>query len=242
MVNIKNVEAIIFDKDGTLLDFDAFWVPFTLRAVGEVLFELGAKKELLDKILEELGVNDGTTDIDGILCKGTYEQIGEVVCKVLLSNGLEFSSKEVGEAVISAYNKKENGGEIKPTCQELSEVLEKLKKQSIRLAVVTTDNEEITKECLASLGVYEYFDKIYTDDGVLPTKPNPYCAEDFIRTYGLNRDKVLMVGDTVTDALFAGNAGIKMIGIAKSKKNKELLGLHTDTVISSLSELLEICN
>ena len=49
-----------------------------------------------------------------------------------------------------------------------------------------------------------------------------------------------MVGDTETDMLFASNAGINMIALARSEKNRQKLCLLTDTVVADLSELLTI--
>ena len=46
-------DAIIFDKDGTLLDFDAFWVSLSVKALEDVLGELGTEQDLLGEILEE---------------------------------------------------------------------------------------------------------------------------------------------------------------------------------------------
>ena len=39
--DIMSVEAIIFDKDGTLMSFDAFWVSLSVKALEDVLGELG---------------------------------------------------------------------------------------------------------------------------------------------------------------------------------------------------------
>lgn len=233
-------KAIIFDKDGTLIDFDTFWVGVSVNALSEVLAHLEIHDVPIDELLETLGVHDGVTDIDGALCKGTYAQIGRLVYDVLCRYGYGFDCDKVTELVIEAYNKNSDSGEVKPTCSDLSDVLLRLKSQNIKLAVVTVDNETITRKCLKKLGIEELFDKIYTDDGITPPKPDPYCAIDFAKSVGVGLENLVMVGDTMTDIKFAQNAGIKVIGVSKSDKNKEKLSPYAEAVISELSVLSDI--
>ena len=236
-----NIEAIIFDKDGTLIDFDAFWVTVSVRAIEDVLKRFDKDCGVaVSRILEELGVHNGATDINGILCQGTYEQIGCVIYKILKESECKVSCNEVVEAVVYAYNKNFEAGEVKPTCRDLIEILTELKRRNKKLAVVTTDNELMTHKCLKALGVELLFDKIYTDDGKTPTKPNPYCVFDFCEFAGVEKERMVMVGDTITDVDFARNAGIAMIGFAKNGKNKSILWSATNTVISEMSQLLDI--
>lgn len=232
-----NIEAIIFDKDGTLIDFDAFWVAVSAKALQDVLKTLHREDISVEEILSALGVRDGITDIDGVLCKGTYKQIGEIVHKILKEKNFDLPCAEIEKLVIDAYNRYVGAGEIKPTCPDLKEVLTWLKQRNIKLAVITTDNDFITLQCLKKLGVEELFDKIYTDDGNTPTKPNPYCALDFCKICDVNKERVLMVGDTLTDMNFAKNAGITAIGLAKSNRNKEMLAPFADIVLSRISDL-----
>ena len=44
-------KAIIFDKDGTLIDFHDFWIPVTRHALKEILREAKMKPELTEEIL-----------------------------------------------------------------------------------------------------------------------------------------------------------------------------------------------
>lgn len=240
MKQLSGIEAVIFDKDGTLLDFDLFWVKVSQKAIAEVLVSFDAKKDLLFSVLEGLGVRNGITDINGALCKGTYEEIGEIVYKILIENGYKVLRERVIETVVRSYHKNINAGEIKPTCSNLLEILQELKRQNKKLVVVTTDTEQITRKCLQKLGIDNLFEKIYTDDGKAPPKPNPYCALDFCKNYNIKKKRVVMVGDTLTDVSFAKNAGIAAIGFAKSEKNKAILKAHTDIVISDMSQLLEL--
>ena len=235
-----NAEAIIFDKDGTLMDFDAFWVTVSVRAIEDVLKRFNKDCGVVLKILEALGVYNGVTDINGVLCQGTYEQIGCVVYEILNASDCGTSCDEVVRAVVSAYNKNFGVGEVKPTCYDLVGILTELKRRNKKLAVVTTDNEFMTHKCLKSLGIESLFDKIYTDEGKIPTKPNPYCVFDFCKFVDVEKERIVMVGDTMTDVNFARNAGIAMIGFAKNDKNKSILSSQTNTVISEMSRLLEI--
>lgn len=231
------VDAIIFDKDGTLIDFDAFWVTVSVKSLQEILKAVGMEDISIEYLLTELGVHNGVTDINGVLCKGTYKQMGKIIHKALVEKGCDISLSKVEKLVVDAYNENSAVGEVIPTCPNLKEILTEFKNSNIKLAVVTTDNEYITRQCLKKLGVEELFDKIYTDDGKTPAKPNPYCALNFCEFCGVAREHTVMVGDTLTDVEFAKNAGISMIGLAKNERNKNILALYTDIVLSKISDL-----
>lgn len=233
-------DAIIFDKDGTLLDFDAFWVSVSVKALEDVLGSFGMEPSLLSEILEAFGVHDGHTDINGVLCKGTYAEMGEIVYEILAAHGCTAGRKAVVEAVERAYSRNAAAGDVKPTCPHLAETLAELKGRGLHLAVVTTDNRPITLHCLEELGILPYFDVIYTDDGHTPTKPDPYCAGELCRRYDLDRKRVVMVGDTMTDVRFAKNAGITAVSLAPTPEKKAMLASHTDIMIDAISELTEL--
>ena len=232
-------QAIIFDKDGTLIDFDAFWVAVSIKAIEEVLERVDADRALRDTILEAFGVHDGVTDLNGILCKGTYEQMGEIVYGILQENGCALPCDEVVQLVLDAYNRHSDAGEVKPTCPELADVLTDLKTCGMKLAVVTTDNRQITDLCLAKLGIADLFDYIYTDDGDAPTTPDPACAVDFCRRAGVEKSEKtgVMVGDTMTDMRFAHNSGITAVALARSEQSRAVLTPHADAVISAMTQL-----
>ena len=55
---MMKTQAIIFDKDGTLLDFDKFWVPVTKTAINEILKKYGGDASLATPMLESIGVTE----------------------------------------------------------------------------------------------------------------------------------------------------------------------------------------
>lgn len=233
-------DAIIFDKDGTLLDFDALWVPVTEEAIRTAARILEVKDPPVDRILEDLGIRNGITAIDGTVCKGTYTQIGKIVWEHFFQVGCTASCAAVSEAVVTAYNGAIHKGRIKPACPDLAQTMQRLADRGIKLFVVTTDNRSITDACLEKLGIFSFFTDVFTDDGRMPTKPDPACAEYIMSTYGIARENILMVGDTETDAHFAENAGISVIGVAKDEENARKLGVFMDKVLPDVSYLPDL--
>lgn len=240
MNNKIAADAIIFDKDGTLIDFDAFWVSLSRVALKAILQQLHQEESLVEEILVAFGVRDGVTDINGVLCKGTYKQMSQIVRDILLCHGCAVSDDAIERMVLDAYSAFAHVGDVQPTCPDLRTVLETLKARGKKIALVTTDNWEITRLCLEKLGILALFDKVYTDDGILPVKPQPDNAFDFCACTGLSQDRVVMVGDTMTDVRFARNAGIHVIGVARCQEACAVLAGQADAVISQLSQLPEI--
>lgn len=217
-----DIQAIIFDKDGTLLSFDDFWVTVSVCAIKEILAKLHRSDIPVEKLLGAIGVKEGKASPDGLLCKGTYAQIGVAINKVLQGCGAAVSDSEIINMTEDAYIRNADFGAVRPTCDNLRSVLERLKKENIRLFVVTTDNPEITHKCLFELGIEDLFDGIFTDDGNMPVKPNPQCARTISESFSIPPEKMIMVGDTVTDIKFARNAGISVILVGKAGESAKL--------------------
>lgn len=235
-----DVQAIIFDKDGTLMKFDSFWVDVSRCAVRDILRRLNRNDIPMGRLLGVLGISGDTADIDGLLCKGTYEQIALAIGEILREFGVDISDTDIIKMTVSAYNDNAGSGKIEPACANIRGMLEKLKNSGKKLAVVTTDDSQITHKCLEKLGIEDLFEKIYTDDGINPIKPNPGCALEFLSELGIPAEKAVMVGDTMTDIRFARNAGISVIGVGETANSRERLMPHADAVIPDISHLFDV--
>lgn len=194
----------------------------------------------MPKLLGALGVDGEISDIDGLLCKGTYEQIGLAIGGVLREYGTDIPETDIVKMTLLAYDKNADAGKVEPVCDNIRAVLEKLKNDGRKLAVVTTDNALITSKCLEKLGIADIFENVYTDNGQNPVKPDPWCANDFLSRYRIAQQNAVMVGDTMTDVRFARNAGISVIGVGEKADSRERLVPYADAVIPDISHLADI--
>ena len=158
-------KIIVFDKDGTLLDFDSFWVAITERAIAEMLSRVDCPNITAEEFLASLGVHDGTVDIDGELCGGSYSSMGDVLYRVLVEHGSNIGREDLFEIAISCFSDAMKVGTVVPDCEDLKGVLLRLRGEGIKVILVTNDNHIGTKECLDKLDIYECFDEICTDEG-----------------------------------------------------------------------------
>ncbi len=229
------IKAIVFDKDGTLLDFDAYWVTVSRLALEDLVQKLNIKDISVDTLLEAFGVHGGITDVRGILCWGTYSGMGEILYGILKDQLGTMSLESFTETMVDAYHRFASAGIMQPTCDGLREMLLSLREQGILLGVVTSDDAYVTEKCLSVLDIEDLFSCLYTDDGKIPAKPDPYAIHDICRRYSLKPEEIVMVGDTLTDMCFAKNGGVRAIGVAKTEENRDVLLGMTDTVVPDVS-------
>lgn len=229
------MKGIIFDKDGTLLKFESFWKPVTENAVAYILKKKKAAAELKDKMMEAVGADSG---IRGLICSGTYAQISEAFRKVLEECGADTDGME--ELTLEAFQRSIGSGRIVPACRDMDAVFDRLRKNGIRIFLVTTDCREITESCLDELKIRKYFDEIYTDDNGRHSKPDPYYIDVIVKKYGMDKEELVMVGDTATDMEFARNGGIRAVGVAACEADRRVLEQYTDTVLDNIGLLPEI--
>ncbi len=233
--------AIVFDKDGTLVDFDKLWVPAARKTANTVYGMLCADTSNVDAYLKDIGVVGHHVDVRGALPRGAHKELTELMRVRLSEVGVDISYDELFPLAISVYSAsaKEVGG-IYPICEGLYQTLQALHSRGLKLAVITSDGMDGAVMCLNKLGITECFDEILAFDGVHPAKPDPYYMNYFCNKFSLSPSEVLMVGDTETDMRFGNNSGAYSIAVGKRADERDyLIAKGADDAIYDVSCLAD---
>ena len=87
------MKAIMYDKDGTLMRFDAFWIPVTKAAIRSIIKTIAPENfkfadQTANEIEKKIGITGQTADPAGILCGGTYSQFADAANEVFAKFGI----------------------------------------------------------------------------------------------------------------------------------------------------------
>ena len=122
----------------------------------------------------------------------------------------------------------------------MKEILIQLKEQGVLLSIYTGKGREAATITLRKLSIYEYFDLIITGDEVKEHKPSPEGIEIFLHKFHLNKNDVIMVGDSPSDIKAAHAAGVKVASVLwDSLARHSVLQMNSDYVFHTVAELKE---
>ena len=90
--NDPNIRGILFDKDGTLIDFNSIWIPLSIELVNQIIVNDGFQNRLQHKkdLLKSIGIGTDNKTLPGsIFVSGTIEDIAQ-------ARNYEFLGEEKG--------------------------------------------------------------------------------------------------------------------------------------------------
>ncbi len=206
---MKNFDGIIFDIDGTL------------TSTNELIFE--SFRHISKKYL-----NKTYSDEEIISLFGPTE---DVIIKQWCGDEYEKARKDYYDF----YTENHHMADLYPG---IKDILKNLRAKNILLSVYTGKGKEAATITLKKLEVYDYFDLIITGDDVEEHKPSAEGIVKFINRFNLNKDRVLMVGDSIVDIKAARGAGIKAASVVWDSYSKEkILEMGSDYVFNTVEEL-----
>ncbi len=230
MTNFSEVKGIVFDKDGTLFDFNLSWADWAQRII-TILSEKNnvAVIELADILgfdLKKKRFRAGSNFIAGTLA--------ETVRK--LTNAL----KNETEASLENFLLWEATNQTQSAVTSLIPTLLTLKKHNFVLGVATNDAESAAIAHLKKANIYKYFDFLAGYDSGYGSKPDPGQINAFCTKMKLEPNEVVMIGDSTHDLAASLSAGTIPIGVLTGPATKSELEPYSSIILNSIRNLVDL--
>ncbi|CAJ0594201.1 unnamed protein product [Cylicocyclus nassatus] len=230
----NGVKLVIFDKDGTLVDFHRMWLPWAETTVE--LLEKATGKPVGPAVYKTLGVDPIKGRVSmGALAEKTLLGIRADVSATLQTFGI--SAVEADAIVERGVPEAANGVTV-PVC-DLVKLFRELRALGCKTAVCTSDSRRATEEQMHVLGIASMVDFIVcgNDAGIIP-KPSPHCAVQICKRLGVPLNQAIVVGDTIADLKMGRVAGLRAsVGVLTGVGNRDTLKEYTDYFLDNVSEL-----
>lgn len=224
------IAGILFDKDGTLLDYDASWLPVN-RQLARIA--AGGDGALADHLLLSCGMNPETGHIvpDSLLAAGNTRQISEG----LVAAGSRMGVDELTSRLDTLFA---DAAQFSVPVTDLASYFQRLRAKGYKLGVASSDNERSIRQTAERFGFAEYVDYIAGYDSGLGTKPDPGMVFGFCAATGLTPSQVAVVGDNNHDLHMGRNAGAGLkIAVLTGTGSRESLAGASDYCLNSIMEI-----
>jgi phosphoglycolate phosphatase len=228
---LATIKGILFDKDGTLVDFNATW-----SAVADFMAmeAAGGDRPAADELLTVAGYDFDARRFkaDSIFAAGTNRDVVEAWFPQL-------SRQEQG-AALARFNEitAVEGSRKAVALPGIPAALAALHGRDYRLGVATNDSTSGAEKTLLALGIAQLFDAAYGYDAVANPKPAPDVVLSFCDLTGLKPAEIAMVGDNRhdLDMARAGGCGLA-VGVLSGTGTRASLASMADVVLDSVADL-----
>ena len=212
---MQTIRGILFDKDGTLFDFQATWGAWARRLIADLACDDAERAQEMARAMA-FDVETGRFRRESPVIAGTGREVAELLAPILDLTAETLETRIAGAAAEA------------PLAQAvpLRALLQRLRDAGLRLGVATNDYESVARSHLHD--VLDLFDFVAGFDSGHGGKPEPGMLLAFAQTCGLAPETVLMVGDSRHDLQAGRAAGMATLAV--------LTGVATEADLADLAD------
>jgi len=232
---LDGIDLIVFDKDGTLIEFDLMWGGW----VDDISRKLEAATGLAlrEGLYEILGVDPATGLVywHGLMAATPMARIREAIEAYVGAAGAGDEASRV--AVDAAWYAPDPVGLARPVT-DLPALLRRLRPRVRQFAVATSDDRGPTERTLESLGIAEEMAAIACADDGFPNKPAPDPVLQICTRLAIDPGRTAVIGDSPADLLMGRAAGAaRVIAVLTGVGDEATLAPLSDVVLASIEAL-----
>ena len=227
---LTQIDAVLFDKDGTLFDFAASWSGWT----GAVLDGLsGANEPLAEAMAQTLGYARASRTFlphSPVIAGTMAEQVD-----LLLPHLPDWTAARL-EVFLQDTS---TAAQMIPPVPLLP-LMRELRDRGFVLGVATNDGEASARMHLTRAGILDHFAHVLGYDSGYTPKPAPDMLLGFADRAGLDPARVVMVGDSTHDLIAGRKAGMRTVGVLTGMAGADVLAPHADLVLPDIGHLPDL--
>lgn len=229
------IRAVLFDKDGTLLDYGRTWRPINREVA---LLAARGDHRLADNLLA-LGGQDPLTGrvVPGSpLATGTHLEVADVFAAHLGSA----TPPDLASAIQHVFET--GGARHAALADDAQTTITQLSAAGLILGVASNDTAGgIAASLGRHPGLLEHFRFLAGCDSGHGAKPEPGMALAFAAATGIDPREIAVVGDAVHDLEMGRRAGYGLrVGVTGGTSPYASLHPHADVVIGRLTDLVAL--
>jgi phosphoglycolate phosphatase len=223
---------IVFDKDGTLIDYHAMWSGW-IEQVADRLSAVSGRPLRADYLVFA-GYDTATrrTRPGGRLATTTMATLYALTEQWLHGLGVPAAA----QVMARAWSVPDPIHSAQATT-DLGRLFTELRALGCRLTVATSDDHAPAVATLYNLGVLHQLEAIVGADDGVPVKPAPHMVWELCRATGVVPEQTLVVGDTLDDMHMAKAAGAMAFGVLTGITPAEQLRAVADHVLDGVYQL-----
>lgn len=225
------IKGILFDKDGTLIDVIATWLPVYREMLAEAF---PGRESHWDSVMQKSGFEpqSNTFKANSMLAAGTTDQLVD-----LWWPGLDAGERRRRIERVDDDFKNKSTRYLR-SLVPLKELFGELRARGLKLGVATNDNERSARSHVALLGVEHLVDFVAGYDSVSRAKPAGDMVHAFCGACGLSPNEVAVIGDNLHDMEMGRDAGAGLVvGVLSGNSRREDFGTIADAVLESVADL-----
>ena len=229
----SEIKAILFDKDGTLVDFDKTWAATNRKAA---MIAADGDAGLAEFLLNECGMDPvtGTTRADSMFAAANANEIA----LHMVRHGSPILPEKLARLLDQAFV--EGAESPWPIC-DLDVLMLTLSGAGLPIGIASSDGEASIRRTVEVLGVARHVSFIAGYDSGHGPKPEPGMIHAFAAHLGLGASQIAMVGDNRHDMEMARAAGAgAAIGVLSGTGSHQTLAELADVLIGSVADLPQL--
>ena len=197
---LTNIDAIIFDIDGTLVDSMHVWT------------------DIDDIFLEKYHLKEPENFHEGMEGK-SYSETAQYFLDLFpeLPHTKEELEAEWHEMAFEIYTK-----ELQLKKGAYNFILD-MHKEGIKLGIATSNSRDLAEGLLMNTAVLQYFDAVWTSDEAKAGKPAPDVYLKVAESLGVKPERCLVFEDVPNGILAGKNAGMKVCAVEDSFSNPQII-------------------
>ncbi|MFT7106439.1 MAG: phosphoglycolate phosphatase [Yoonia sp.] len=221
------IKGIIFDKDGTLFDFNATWGAW---ARGMLEAETKDAPQMFDVLADVLGYDSYANQFraGSVVIAATVGEVADCIISILPN--LERQALLGRMNAAAAMVPQQEALPLKPYFSQLSSL-------GLKLGLATNDAEAPARAHLEKAGIMDLFDFVAGYDSGHGGKPAPGQLLAFCAQTSLAPADCIMVGDSTHDLHAGRAAGMGTIGVLTGPAPACELAPFADVILPNIGSI-----